>query len=272
MISYISPLRPGNATHVFVSPPESATKWRLLRRTDDLFSGEDDAGAVLVEESNDTNIIDVEGLINGVLYYYKIYYFDGLVWTSSATSSVTPNAIYEGDDIDVLSILRDRLAAGLKVEAARNKLRPNSGEIKVMNAPPKYEDNAFPVVSIHLDSDSASEWATGSNLFVDDDVEGESWLARWQISIIGWSLNPDERISLRRAIKRVIAANYAIFSSKYGMQQIDFDQSDVEDMERFSAPVYQVATRFSCMAPAYVLDNPDVNAGLIDSVEVVHAV
>jgi len=268
MISYIQALRSGNAVQVFVVAPETAIKWRVLRRLDDLFTGEDDVEAVLVDESDDRAIIDVEGLVNGTVYYYKAYYFDGSVWTTSSSVTVTPNAIYQGDEIDVLSILRSRLALGLSVEVARGVLKPKSGSIKVMNAPPRFEDTTFPVVSVHLDSDSASEWATGSNLYFDEDAESESWLARWQISIIGWSLNPDERIALRRAIKRIIAANYVIFSSKYGMVQIDFDQNDLEDMERYSAPVYQVATRFSCMAPAYVVDMPDA-VGLIAEVDTV---
>ena len=272
MITFITALRPGNATHIFIKPIASAIKWRLLRRTDDLFTGEDDAGAVLVEESESTNIIDVEGLTNGVPYYYRIYYFADSAWVASESKTVTPNAFYEGDDIDVLSIIRSRLEAGLAVEVAKNNIKPNSGSIKVMNAPPRFEDAKFPVVSVHLDSDSAAEWATGANLIFDEDAEGESWLARWQISIIGWSLNPDERISLRRAIKRIIGANFVIFSAKYGMQQIDFDQSDVEDMERYSAPVYQVATRFSCMAPAYVLDDASESGNIISGVDVTASV
>lgn len=79
----------------------------------------------------------------------------------------------------------------------------------------------------------------------------EGWLSSVQIQIVGWSLNADERIELRKAIGRIIKANLSLFDHE-GMIQIEVSQQDVEDFTSFSAPVYQSMASFSCLAPSHI--------------------
>ncbi len=265
MIRLIQNLPAGNALRLFLAPIETAIRWRVLRRLDDNFSGFDDVDAVLINEGREltTEIVcvDVNQLVNGTLYFYRVYYFDGSDWIASDSVSSTPASTYRADDNDVLSFVRERLALGLVEEIARGNLFPNSTKIAVLNAPPQFENTAFPVVTIHIDKDAPAERFLGE--FIHDDgfsvndqgestwTETEGWLAQWSLSIIGWSMNPDERIALRNAMKRILLINLPVFDD-WGMDQVTFDFSDSEDLNSYPAPIYQVITKFDCLAPAYV--------------------
>lgn len=257
MINLIQLLPIGNALRVFLTPPDGSIQWRLLRRTDDNFVDENDPGAVLVlDTGTDKVILDVEKLINGTLYYYRAYYYDGNAWTASVSMAAMPDTTYEDHGVDVLTILIDRLTLGLEAEILQQKLFPNSGKIKVFNAPPQFEDTKFPVVTVHIDKDAPGERFVGeviaSDVFSNNVwTEAEGWLARWSLSIIGWAMNPDERIALRKSIKRILLANLPVFDG-LDMDLVEFDFSDSEDLTSYPAPIYQVNTQFSCLAPAYV--------------------
>ncbi|HED34951.1 MAG TPA: hypothetical protein ENJ08_12200 [Gammaproteobacteria bacterium] len=262
MIRLIQTIPAGNALRLFLTPLEIATRWRVLRRTDDSFSDFDDKDAVLVYEStqavSESVHVDSKKLVNGIRYYYRVYYSDGFRWIATESVSAIPESTYRADDNDVLSFVRERLQLGLVQAIIDKQLFPNSGKIAVLNAPPQFENAAFPVVTIHIDKDAPAERFLGESLYEDQIeltgdtwIETEGWLAQWSLSIIGWSMNPDERIALRNAIKRILLINLPVFDA-WGMDQVSFDFSDSEDLNSYPAPIYQVITNFTCIAPAYV--------------------
>jgi hypothetical protein len=256
MISLIQPVSAGNALRVFLVPPAGAVQWRLLRKVADTFAGEDDPEALLVYEGADKITLDILQLVNGRKYYYRPYYLVDDAWVPGDTASAVPNAIYEELGGDVLSLVRDRLDLGLQVEVERETLRHAEDYIPVLTAPPIYEDTVFPVVTVHLSNEQPAERTVGETVEVDDFdagqwTEKEGWLARTQLTIMGWSINPDERIALRRALRRIVQTNLPIFDFA-GMVEIEFSQQDTEDFASYAVPVYQVLCTFSCSAPAQV--------------------
>ena len=83
-------------------------------------------------------------------------------------------------------------------------------------------------------------------------MRSEGWLSAYSLDIAGWvSGNPDERIALRKAIKKVIIGNLPVFD-QHAMVMCQLTMADVEDFETFSAPMYQSIGTFSCVAPSIV--------------------
>ncbi len=254
-------LRPqaGNALRVFLQPPSGALRWRVLRKLADTFSGQSDPNAAVVHDGDDKVVLDADGLVNGTLYFYRPYYWTGAVWQAGASASSTPAASYEDNTPDVVTVVRERLAAGLLVEIQRNNLTHENGAIPVFTAPPAYGSARWPIVTVHLTSEDPAERFIGENLPPDvfDDgsdlwTESEGWLAKVELAIVGWSLNPDERIELRKALRRIVIANLGVFDG-YGFVNANFTLSDMEDFESYEAPVYQVMCTFTCLAPVSVL-------------------
>lgn len=271
MISLIQPVAAGNALRVFLQPPPGALWWRVLRRVDDAFMGESDPEALLVFEGKDKCTLDIAQLVNGTLYYYRPYYRVGAAWVAGNTVTSTPNATYQQVGGDVLSLVRERLDLGLQEEVRRGALCHDQGHIKVLTAPPLFDDTAWPVVTVHLSNESPAERAVGEMVDTDelDDgtwTEKEGWLARTQLTIMGWSLNPDERIELRRALLRLVQANLPIFDFA-GMVDIEFSQQDTEDFATHTVPIYQVLCTFSCLAPAQVASAVGVVKDVISTIE-----
>jgi len=247
----LQPLMAGNAIRVFVVAPAGTITSRILRRTADAFTGYDDAGAFLVNSGNEHAVVDVFGLVNGTEYFYRVYHWDGSVWTDGGVASDAPVASYLDDSVDVLVLLRDRLSAGLAVEIAAGRLSHPKGKIAVRTAPPQDKDEVPPLVTLQLTSDAPGERALGEDLYGYDEGEAEGWLSAVRLELMGWSLNPDERNELRRALKRIVLANMAVFDS-FGIVQINFTQTDTEDFTTYSAPMYQTSGDFSCLAPSSV--------------------
>lgn len=264
MIAMLQPLSIGNAIRVILDPPAGSLRWRILRKVSDTFTDQSDPGALLVYEGTENTALDTVSLQNGTPYFYRPFYWNGTAWTSSTSASGTPNATYEDASTDVLTIVRDRLDAGLQVEVQRQTLVPQSGSIPVLNAPPVFQDTRWPVVTVHLLVDAPAERGLGEVLEPDAfDLpaglwdESEGWLAHVQLAVIGWSQNPDERIALRQALRRLIVANLSVFDAS-GMIKIEFSQQDVDAVSgEYPAPVYQTAGTFTCMAPVIVGDQVD---------------
>lgn len=259
-IGMILPLPAGNALRVFIEPPASARLWRLLRKTANNFTGEADPDAVVVYEGQDVKApLDSDNILNGFAYWYRAYYWDGTSWTASTSVTATCASTYEEATTDVLSVVRDRLDYGLQAEVARNVLTHETGAIPVLTAPPLYEDTRWPVVSVHLQSETSSLRAVGEEVELGeldvlsgdwDDAEG--WFANTQLTIVGWSLNPDERVALRKAMRRIVIANFPVFASS-GFVNIDFSVQDMDAVSgEYPAPVYQVMCTFTCLAPVVV--------------------
>ena len=260
MITTVQPIHAGNALRLFLEPPAGAVIWRVLRKGSDSFTTHDDAEAFLAYEGDEKVIVDARYLKNEQMAFYKPFYFNGTAWNAGPTAHGTPAAIYEEHTTDVLSFVRERLEAGLLVEVERGNLSSEIGYIQAYTAPPSLErDLRFPLVTIHLESESSADRGLGEDISGDefdsigfDWLESEGWLSQVQLQIVGWSLNSDERIELRKAIRRLIVSNLPVFDAE-GMQQINLSQLDVDAVDgEFNVPLYQVMNSFSCLAPVRV--------------------
>ena len=262
MITMVQPLHVGNALRLFIEPPADAVRWRVLRKGSDTFSGDpDDPSALVAYEGDERVVVDAAHLQNEVMAFYRPFYLSlAGIWTPGQTAYGTPASIYEERTTDVMSLVRDRLEAGLKVEVERGSLVHELGYVQVYTAPPSQEQNLlFPLVTITLSSESSDVRAVGETISGDefdsigfDWSESEGWLASVQLEVTGWSLNSDERIELRRAIRRVVLANLPVFAA-HGIDQVNLSMSDNDAVNgEYGAPVYQVMANFSCVAPVRV--------------------
>jgi hypothetical protein len=153
------------------------------------------------------------------------------------------------------------LDVGIQNEVAAGRLTPGEeakGVIKVLTAPPIFEQTRFPVVVVHLTIESPGDHGIGEVIGEDgQDVDGmwnetEGWLANTTISIVGWCLNPDARIAMRKAIRRLVIGNLQVFNAA-GLREIELSQQDTEDLTgTYGAPVYWSECTFSCISPVAV--------------------
>lgn len=259
MISFLQPLPIGNAVRVIMAPPADAERWRLLRKTADTFTGHDDADAGVIHEGLDRALIDTTALVNGTPYYYRLYSLVDSVWVASETVFATPAATLSAVGPDPVQFIRDRLEEGLRVEVQANRLKHKNGFIPVVTAPPAYEEVEFPIVTVHLKDDSPTERSLGEEIATDvfDQEAGEwrtveGWLSRYDIEVWIWVVNnPDVRIAIRQAVKKILLGNLAVFELA-GLGEFAVSFTDVEDFESFSAPVYQSRGAVSLIAASGV--------------------
>jgi len=258
MISFVRAWAAGQAVQIVVSPSPGAVRWRLLRKADDTFTGEDDDEALLVYEGTERGILDAQALANGATYYYRCYDFVDAAWVASATVQCTPAATFLSRSPDALGILRERIDVGLSALVASKVLTHAKGHIQCLLAPPAIDQIVLPVVTLHLTSEAPAERGIGDEpraAVVDPTGERwdehDGWLARTEIAVIGWSLNPDERALLGRALRDVVIANLPVFDG-LGLSLVEFSLQHVEDFASFNAPMYQVVGQFVCRAPAIV--------------------
>ena len=262
VISMIQPLPVGNALRVFLEPPLGAARWKLLRKGSNTIAGHDDQSAVVAYEGADHVILDASSLINDVGLYYQPFYTDdgGATWTTAPSVLATPRATYEELTTYAFDLLRSRLEQGLHVEVTRGVISAELGYVQVYPAPPGLNDDLrFPLVTIHLESEEPGERALGEYIGGDDFNEdtfdwqsSEGWLASVRIQIATWSLNPDERVVLRKALRRIVIGNLPVFDAE-GITGVNLDFSDVDYLNgEFGAPVYQTMANFSCLAPVRV--------------------
>lgn len=261
MIAIVQPLIAGNALRLFIEPPAGAVAWRVLRKASDAFASESDPTALVAYEGSERVFVDAMALPNDVMAFYRPFYTpDGAVWVAGATAHGTPAATYQEQTTDVMSFMRDRLEAGLKVEVERGNLMADLGYIQVYTASPTLErDQQMPLVTVHLENEEPDTRALGEDIggdlydqIADNWQESEGWLASVRLTLIGWSLNGDERIELRKAIRRVILANLPVFSDK-GWLQPELNMQDVDAVSgEYPAHIFQVMCSFSCSAPVRV--------------------
>lgn len=257
----VQPLHVGNALRLFIEPPAGAVRWRVLRKGSDTFSGHDDASAVVAYEGDERVTVDSAFLQNEVMAFYRPFYTaDGVAWTAGPTASGTPSAIYKDLTSDVLSVLRGRIESGLLVECQRGNFATELGYIQVYTASPSLErDLAMPLVTVHLENEEPGERFIGEDMFGDqfdaiggDWTESEGWLANVSVTMVGWSLNSDERVELRKAIRRIVVGNLPVFEG-LGWLLCSLSQQDVDAVNgEYPAHIYQVLSTFSCMAPVRV--------------------
>ncbi|BCP56313.1 hypothetical protein K32_49300 [Kaistia sp. 32K] len=279
-ISIVQPLSAGSAIRLFIDPPAGARYWRILQMGLDDFDSLDidsaepfedrgleymvwpDGSMVpLVYQGDDRVVVVAQHLQNEVMAFFRPYYrMDDDTWQAGATARGTPTALFEESSTDVQSFVRDRIEDALRVECLRGNIMAEYEYVQVYTAPPALEQNLrFPLVTITLDDESPAERAIGEDItgdwfdeVGDDWFESEGYLAQVQLSIVGWSLNSDERIELRKALRRAFIANLPIFESR-GMilPQISFQDVDALNGE-FNVNMYQVMGSFSCQAPVRV--------------------
>lgn len=278
MVVAVTPLSIGNALRITLAPPDGSELWNLLRNTTGVFAGPNDPAATLVAQSNEAVLYDTVGLINGTQYFYQAYFWDGTEFNTDPIQGIgTPAFNYFDDSTDALTLLRDRLEVGVQNEVATGRLTPGpdaKGVIKVLTAPPVFEDTRFPVVVVHLTSESPADHGIGEQ--IDKDVqavsgqwnETEGWLAKTVISVVGWCLNPDERIAMRKALRRLVIGNLQVFYAA-GLREVELSQEDTEAISgEFSAPVYWASCSFSCLSPVVVGGQVDPVADITVTVNV----
>lgn len=258
-ITIATPLPIGNAVRVSFGLPSGTTRTRLLRKTVDSFSGVGDPDATIVWDGDSATSLDTSAE-NGVDYWYKAYHLVAGVWTPGDDSvHAVPLATYVDTSVDAQTLMRQRIQAALKVEVQRGDLVHASGAIPVLTAPPQFEDTRWPVVVVHLQAEAAGERFLGETFGADvqldtgDWLETEGWLADVTLTITGWSLNPDERIELRKALRRALIGNLSVFDA-YGILQIEPRWTDLEDFDTFPAAVYMTECTITCKAPVGVAD------------------
>lgn len=272
-ISYLRSLPIGNAVELLLAVDADAIWIQVQRRLDDDFAGPDDPGATVIynaprhvtPQNDRLPLLDTEDIVNGVPLFYQAYGNDGTRWIASSIETITPTQRLTDRSIDPLLCVRDRLKAGLQAEVAAGRLKPASAKIPVWTAPPQAEFTSWPVVTVKLEADRSAERAIGEMIDQDyrlappdDWLETEGWLSHVTLSIVGWSQNPDERIALRQALKRIVIGNLPIFASM-GLITPDWNQQDSEDFESFKAPVYQTVGTFTCLAPSMISwTTPDI--------------
>ena len=266
-IAMVQPLQAGTALRLFLEPPAGAKYWRVLKMGSDGFGGPEDLDYALIAYEGDERVfVDAEYLQNEVMAFYKPFYrMADDTWLPGATANGTPVALYEEQATDVQSFIRKRLEDGLLEEVKRGNLVTELGYVQVYTAPPALEQNLrFPLVTITLENESPAERALGEDIAADEYdfiggewFESEGWLAQVQLSIVGWSLNSDERIELRKALRRIIIANLPIFDAQ-GMVQVQVSFQDVDALNgEYNVNLYQVMGSFSCLAPVRVGHNVD---------------
>lgn len=257
----VQPLHVGNALRLYIEPPAGSVRWKVLRKGSDSFSTHNDPSAVVAYEGDERVVIDSAFLQNQVMAFYRPFYtVDGVIWTPGDTAHGTPDAIYEDLTTDVLSVLRQRIESGLLVECQRGNFATDLGYVQVYTASPSLErDLAMPLVTVHLENEEPGERFLGEDMIGDqfDSIgdewtESEGWLANVSVTLIGWSLNSDERIELRKAIRRIVVANLPVFADE-GWQQCSLSQQDIDAVNgEYPAHIYQVMSTFSCLAPVRV--------------------
>lgn len=254
MITFLKPLPVGNAVRALLAPPEGAEVCRVLRRLDPDFTGEDDAGAVVAYEGRDSYFVDDHKLKNDTVYFYCPFYRIGSDWEPGDVESVVPVAGLRAIWPDPLEKVRERLEAGLRVEVVEGHLKATAGLVPCFTAPPAYDGTNFPIMTVHMDNDAPSQRGIGEIVMVDvqdDDGmwrEAEGWLSTVRLKIVGWMpQNADVRNKLRLATKMVLVGNLPVFAAA-GMDQVEFSQADVEDMESYAVPMYQTITTLTCNA------------------------
>jgi hypothetical protein len=271
-IAFIEPLSAGTALKVLLNPSDGAVWWRLLRLPSNAFTGPETAGAVVVlDQSTAPNVVDFSGLANGTPYFYQLYSSpDGTVGALAADGepySAVPAVSYQDAAADPQEVILERVRAGVAAEAAMGNIVPSvtaqpPGVIPVFSAPFALPDKtSFPCVTVHMDDTSSSSRYIGEDAGPDvidaatgNVVSTEGWLANFNIAIVGIALNPDARIALRKAIRRIVQANLPIFDAA-GMAEIGFSQSDSEQFPEAAANLYLTNGRLTFQAPAAITNS-----------------
>jgi len=230
---------------IVLNPPSTATHWRVLRNQTGTFIDANSPDVVYAGIDRDYLDTTVD---NGTVYFYKPFYFVNGAWDSSYPAlSVTPNLAFMDVSPDPVSLVRDRLDAGLNALIVNGALSHPYNKLVVLTASPQTEDTLFPVVTVHLSDDRADDRGIGdlTDTFDDYDPNIFGWYSTVCLEIVGWCLNGDERLALRKAIKTTLISNLEVFNQA-GLHQLTLTFSDSEDFESYHCPIYRTHCSLHC--------------------------
>lgn len=257
-IQYLQDLaRPGAAVFLYLADiPCAARQLRVLRRWDANFPEQpiEDAHTFAVfGGAPQAGVLDWHGLVPGVEHWYADYYWVDGVWQRGEPRAVVPTLQMHPPSLDSLDVIRERTEIGLNALVQAGVLRHPRGQFSVLTAPPVLDDVVFPAVAVHLEQAAPDQHYIGG--FFSADVlesgcwrDGEGWRSRYSVMIESWSLNPDERRLLRRAIRDTLAASRDVLEL-CGIQELDVTLADDEDFQSYNAPLYRTHARLSYLAP-----------------------
>lgn len=263
MIGLLQTAEAGNAAIIYLDYLERYQQLRLLRRTDDQFSDQDDPAATLVLELSQL-LPDVHtvmhadtGLENGQRYWYALYADEGAGWLlTHAPMAVDVEPQYAAEDRpDAYDLVTERLRAGMKVEVERNPaLGDGNGNLRVLTAPPRINNTLLPVVTVQLSQarPAPAYRGIGDSMPPDDDNDYPGMHLQHTLEVIGWSFNPEERSAIRRAIRRVLQANNRVFAAA-GLRELDWSESHAEDFQSYDAPMYLANVQVTFVAPQEIV-------------------
>lgn len=240
-----------------------------MRNSVDVFPDQD--SGVIVYEGNFRSFVDIAGIENDDLLYYRPFYWDGSAWTAGATRSVTPSLRIVDRSVDVISLVRDRLDQGLNSLLRRGDLKHPNGVIPVLTASPQIEETSFPVVTVQLQNDSDAQHFIGDQFcppienadFTVTDTDG--YFSDITIDVVSWHKNGDERKLYRRALKSILLGNIDVFTDAE-MQEFHYRYADAEDFQTYPMPVYMCQCTLTCIAPSAIVSTSDAIVDVVASV------
>lgn len=258
-IKYLQDLsRAGAAVYLYLDPPAGPSHLRLVRRYDATFPAlPTGTGNIEVYAGVPTGgILDWHEVVPGAVHWYAPYYLTGATWTLGTAYSITPTIQTHAPTLDSLDVIRERIEVGLNALLADGYLRHPRNQFNVLTAPPVLEDACFPAVAVHLDQAVADTHFVGG--FIGDDTtedglqrETEGWWARYQVQVEAWSLNPDERRLLRRALRDILVSGRDVLEL-IGLMELEVSLADSEDFQSYNAPLYHTVAKLSYLAPDVV--------------------
>jgi hypothetical protein len=280
-IHYLQDLaRPGAAVFAALADiPCGARQMRVLRRWDANFPDapvEDAETFAVFGGAPQTGVLDWHGLVPDIPHWYAVYYLVDDAWQRAEPQSIVPTRQVHPPSLDSLDAIRERVEIGLNALLDAGHLRHPRGRFTVLTAPPLFDDVAFPAVAVHLEQATPDQHFIGG--FIGEErlengcwQETAGWRSRYAVSIEAWSLNPDERRLLRRAIRDTVIAARDVLEM-IGLQELEATVSDDEDFQSYNAPLYRTQTRLSYLAPDVVwsvdpaIDNVIVACGCRDDI------
>lgn len=264
--NYVKALSCGNAIQFILGATAGERRWRLLRKenaTGVTFTGYDDPAAYLVSDGAETAVTDSRFLINGVEYIYALYGQVAGVWSVPVLRAITPNSNFEDQSIDAQEIVRERIDATLQSMIQRNQITLSKEVVPVMSIPFYTQGGEFPVVTVLYGSGTSVVRGVGEAIG-SDYFDGESWIGSqgWHsaetLEVSAWSLNAQERNTLRQALQAVIAANLLIFDNA-GLYLPEVQSvRDTEDTQSMNAPIYQTTIQIGYQVAVAVADSTGI--------------
>lgn len=255
----IQPISCGNAVRFVVQPTVEETRWRLLRKETDVFTGQDDPAAFVVHDGANRFLTDARLLVNGVTYHYALYGYAGGAWVAPVMASVVPDALFEDVSSDAQELVRERIDVSLHSMIQRGLVQLSQSTVSVMSIPFYTQGGELPVVTVLYGNGSATGHALGEQMSADefdgsDFIGTQGWHESISLEVSAWSLNAQERNTIRKALQAVIAANLGIFAES-GLMNFEVQSvQDTEDTQSMNAPIYQTMIKVGCQAVCAVTE------------------